>query len=123
MQQKESRIYVGSGVSQTPNKFLNRKEFIIMYEEQIIKCLKNLGKQVWSLQQLMANLDRDVRNMRVSGNTVVKTLPFGVKDISSVQLVDAYTRGLNMEQLIALGNQKYTAEQIYNKLRRAGVAD
>ena len=59
-----------------------------MYEEQIIKCLKNLGKQVWSLQQLMANLDRDVRNMRVSGNTVVKTLPFGVKDISSVQLVD-----------------------------------
>ena len=91
-----------------------------MYEEQIIKCLKNLGKQVWSLQQLMANLDRDVRNMRVSGNTVVKTLPFGVKD---VQLVDAYTRGLNMEQLIALGNQKYTAEQIYNKLKRAGVVD
>ena len=94
-----------------------------MYEEQIIKCLKNLGKQVWSLQQLMANLDRDVRNMRVSGNTVVKTLPFGVKDIPSVQLVDAYTRGLNMEQLIALDNQKYTAEQIYNKLKRAGVVD
>lgn len=87
-----------------------------MYEEQIIKCLKNLGKQIWSLQQLMANLDRDVRNMRVSGNTIVKTMPFGVKDISSVQLVDAYTRGLNMEQLIALGNGKYTAEQIYNKL-------
>ena len=94
-----------------------------MYEEQIIKCLKNLGKQVWSLQQLMANLDRDVRNMRVSGNTIVKTMPFGVKDISSVQLVDAYTRGLNMEQLIALGNGKYTAEQIYNQLKSAGVAD
>lgn len=94
-----------------------------MYEEQIIKCLKNLGKQVWSLQQLMANLDRDVRNMRVSGNTVVKTLPFGVKDISSVQLVDAYTRGLNLEQLVALGNGKYTQEQIYNKLKRAGVVD
>ena len=94
-----------------------------MYEEQIIKCLKNLGKQIWSLQQLMANLDRDVRNMRVSGNTIVKTMPFGVKDISSVQLADAYTRGLNMEQLIALGNGKYTAEQIYNKLKRAGVAD
>ena len=94
-----------------------------MYEEQIIKCQKNLGKQIWSLQQLMANLDRDVRNMRVSGNTIVKTMPFGVKDISSVQLVDAYTRGLNMEQLIALGNGQYTAEQIYNKLKRAGVAD
>ena len=86
-----------------------------MYEQEIIKCLKNLSKQVWAVQQIMSNLDRDVRNMRVSGNTVVKTMPFGIKDISSVQLVDAYTRGLNMEQLIALGNQKYTAEQIYNK--------
>lgn len=94
-----------------------------MYEQEVIKCLKNLGRQIYSVQQLMANLDRDVRNMRVSGNTVVKTMPFGVKDISSVQLVDAYTRGLNMEQLIALGNQKYTAEQIYNKLKRAGVVD
>lgn len=94
-----------------------------MYEQEIIKCLKNLGKQIWSVQQLVANLDRDVRNMRISGNTVVKTMPFGVKDISSIQLVDAYTRGLNMEQLIALSNGKYTAEQIYNKLKRAGVVD
>ncbi len=94
-----------------------------MYEQEIVKCLKNLGKQIWSMQQIVSNLDRDVRNMRVSGNTVVKTMPFGVKDISSVQLVDAYTRGLNMEQLIALGNGKYTAEQIYNKLKRAGVVD
>ncbi len=94
-----------------------------MYEQEIIKCLKNLGKQIWSMQQIVSNLDRDVRNMRVSGNTVVKTMPFGIKDISSVQLVDAYTRGLNMEQLIALGNGKYTAEQIYNKLKRAGVVD
>ena len=94
-----------------------------MYEQEIIKCLKNVGKQIWSMQQIVSNLDRDVRNMRVSGNTVVKTMPFGIKDISSVQLVDAYTRGLNMEQLIALGNQKYTAEQIYNKLKRAGVVD
>ena len=94
-----------------------------MYEQEIIKCLKNLGKQIWSMQQIVSNLDRDVRNMRVSGNTVVKTMPFGIKDISSVQLVDAYTRGLNREQLIALGNQKYTAEQIYNKLKRAGVVD
>lgn len=64
-----------------------------MYEQEIIKCLKNLSKQVWAVQQIMSNLDRDVRNMRVSGNTIVKTIPFGVKDISSVQLVDAYTRG------------------------------
>lgn len=94
-----------------------------MYEQEIVKCLKNLGKQIWAVQQIMSNLDRDVRNMRISGNTVVKTVPFGVKDISSVQLVDAYSRGLNMEQLIALGNGKYTAEQIYNKLKRAGVVN
>lgn len=94
-----------------------------MQEEQIVKCLKNLGKQIWSIQQAVATLDRDVRNMKISGNTITKVMPFGVKDISSVQLVDAYTRGLNMEQLIALGNHKYTAEQIYNKLKRAGVVD
>lgn len=94
-----------------------------MYEQEIVKCLKNLGKQIWAVQQIMSNLDRDVRNMRISGNTVVKTVPFGVKDISSVQLVDAYSRGLNMEQLIALGNGKYTAEQIYNKLKRAEVVN
>ena len=94
-----------------------------MYEQEMIKCLKTLSKQIWSIQQLMVNLDRDVKNMRVSGNTIVKTMPFGVKDISSVQLADAYTRGLNMEQLIALGNGKYTAEQIYTKLKRARVVD
>ena len=95
-----------------------------MYEEEIVKCLKNLGKQVWSLQQLMVNLDRDVRNMRIGGNTVVKTLPLGIKDITTAQIVDAYVRNhLNMEQLIALSNGKYTAEQIYNKLKRAGVVN
>ena len=88
----------------------------------MIKCLKNLGKQVWSLQQAVANLDRDVRNMRISGNTVVKTMPFGVKDISSAQLIDAYTRGLNMEQLVALSGGKYSPEQIYKKLQKGGVA-
>lgn len=92
-----------------------------MYEQEMIKCLKNLGKQVWSVQQLVANLDRDVRNMRISGNTVVKTMPFGVCDISSKQICDAYARGLNMEQLVALSNGKYTAEQVYFKLRKGGV--
>lgn len=58
----------------------------------MIKCLKNLGKQVYSVQQLLVSLDRDIKNLRVSGNTVVKTVPFGVKDISSAQLVDAYAR-------------------------------
>ena len=92
-----------------------------MYEQEIIKCLKNLGKQVWSLQQLMITLDRDFRNMRVVGNTVVKTMPFGVKDISSAQLIDAYKRGLNMEQLVALSGGKYTADQIQKKLQKGAM--
>jgi len=92
-----------------------------MYEQEMIKYLKNLGKQVSNFQTIIARLDMDVRNMRISGNTIVKTMPFGVKDISSAQLVDAYTRGLNMEQLLALANGKYSAEQIYTKLRKAGA--
>ena len=89
----------------------------------MIKCLKNLGKQVYSVQQLLVSLDRDIKNLRVSGNTVVKTVPFGVKDISSAQLVDAYARGLNMEQLVALCNGKYTPEQVFGKLKKAGAVN
>ncbi len=91
------------------------------HEEQIIQCLKNLSKQVNSMQTVTARLDLDVRNMRTRGNTIVKTMPFGVKDISSAQLVDAYRRGMNMEQLVALANGKYSPEQIYTKLRKAGA--
>lgn len=94
-----------------------------MYEQEMIKYLKNLGKQVYSVQQLLVSLNRDIKNLHVNGNTVVKTVPFGVKDISSVQLVDAYARGLGMEQLVALGNGKYTPEQIFNKLKKAGAVN
>ena len=93
-----------------------------MQEEKLVTYLKALASEVRDLKSIVTKLDADVRNLRVGGrNTVVKVMPFGVKDISSVQLVDAYTRGLNMEQLIALGNNKYTAEQIYSKLKRAGA--
>ena len=93
-----------------------------MQEEKLVTYLKALASEVRDLKSIVTKLDADVRNLRVGGrNTVVKVMPFGVKDISSVQLVDAYTRGLNMEQLIALGNNKYTGEQIYSKLKRAGA--
>ena len=93
-----------------------------MQEEKLVTYLKALASEVRDLKSIVTKLDADVRNLRVGGrNTVVKVMPFGVKDITSVQLVDAYTRGLNMEQLIALGNNKYTAEQIYSKLKRAGA--
>ena len=93
-----------------------------MYEQDILKSLKDLGKQVWNLQQLMLTLDRDFRSMRVVGNAVVKTMPFAVKDISSAQLIDAYKRGLNMEQLVALSGGKYSPDQIIKKLQRGGMA-
>ncbi len=91
------------------------------HEEQMIQCLKNLSKQINSMQTVIARLDSDVRNMKIRGNAVVKKMPFGVKDISSAQLVDAYRRGMNMEQLVALSNGKYSPEQIYTKLRKAGA--
>ena len=56
------------------------------------------------------------------GRAVKSPMPFGVKDISSAQLIDAYTRGLNMEQLVALSGGKYSPEQIYKKLQKGGVA-
>ena len=36
------------------------------------------------------------------------------------QLVDAYHRGMNLEQLTALANGKYTPEQIKIKIVKAG---
>lgn len=44
----------------------------------------------------------------------------GVKDITTAQLYDAYKRGLNMQQLVQLANGKYTAEEIYKKIKKAG---
>lgn len=93
-----------------------------MQEEKLVIYLKALASEVRDLKSVVTKLDTDVRNLRIGGkNTVVKVMPFGIKDISSAQLVDAYRRGLNMEQLIALGNNKYNAEQVFSKLRKAGA--
>lgn len=93
-----------------------------MQEEQIVKCLKNLGKQIYSLQQLMVNLDRDVRNMRVSGNTITKVVPLGVKDLTTAQLVDAYVRyNLTMEQMLTLSDGRMSQMDIIKRLKRAGA--
>ena len=50
----------------------------------------------------------------------VRIVPFGVKDITTAQLVDTYHRGMNLEQLTALANGKYTPEQIKIKIIKAG---
>ena len=93
-----------------------------MQHEQLATYLKALATEVRDLKSVVTKLDTDVRNLRVGGrNTVIRTLPFGVKDISSAQLVDAYRRGLSLEQLVALSNNKYNGEQICAKLRKAGA--
>lgn len=93
-----------------------------MHEEQLVKYLKALTKEVRDLQTMVTRLDTDVKNLRVAGNTVVKTLPIGIESLTTAQLVSAYVKyHLNMEQLIALSDGKFSSNDIIKKLRRAGA--
>ena len=87
-----------------------------MYEQEMIKYLKVLAAQLQNQQVLVLRVESAVRGISNGGCT--KTVPFGIKDISTAQLYDAYRRGLNMEQLEYLSNHKYTQEQIEKKLQR-----
>ena len=85
-----------------------------MKEEAILNDLKFVRKQLSNLQELTSMLRRAIE-MQLRIYVVV-----GVKDITTAQLYDAYKRGLNMKQLVQLANGKYTAEEIWKKLRKAG---
>lgn len=83
--------------------------------EKELKCyLRNIGAQLENEQKLLSMLRRAIE-MQLRVYVVV-----GVKDITTAQLYDAYKRGLNMQQLVQLANGKYTAEEIYKKIRKAG---
>lgn len=83
--------------------------------EKELKCyLRNIGTQLENEQKLLSMLRRAIE-MQLRVYVVV-----GVKDITTAQLYDAYKRGLNMQQLVQLANGKYTAEEIYKKIRKAG---
>lgn len=59
-----------------------------MQEEKLATYLKALASEVRELKSVVTKLDTDVRNLRIGDkNTVVKVMPFGIKDISSAQLV------------------------------------
>ena len=93
-----------------------------MQEEQLIKYIKALTKELRNLQDMVTRLDNNVRNLRVGGNTVVKTVPLGVKDLTTAQLVAAFVKyHLNMEQLIALSDGRFSHDDIIKKLKRAGA--
>lgn len=63
---------------------------------------------------------RTLKCLTMTTQGAVRIVPFGVKDITTAQLVDAYHRGMNLEQLTALANGKYTPEQIKIKIIKAG---
>lgn len=63
---------------------------------------------------------RTLKCLTMTPQGAVRMVPFGVKDITTAQLVDAYHRGMNLEQLTALANGKYTPEQIKIKIIKAG---
>ena len=82
--------------------------------KEIRSDLKIMQNQLTNLEKLTSMLRRAIE-MQLRVYVVV-----GVKDITTAQLYDAYKRGLNMQQLVQLANGKYTAEEIYKKIRKAG---
>ena len=46
------------------------REVHFMYEEQMIKYMRNMGIQLQNLQALVKNLETAVQNIRVNGNVV-----------------------------------------------------
>lgn len=82
--------------------------------KSIMNDLKIMKNQLHNLQTLTSMLRRAIE-MQLRVYVVV-----GVKDITTAQLYDAYKRGLNMQQLVQLANGKYTQEEIWKKIRRAG---
>lgn len=82
-------------------------------EEQIVKCLQNLVKQVHSQQILIVQLRDAVNNISRTGTGFVnRPVIVGVKDITTAQLIDAYQRKhLTIEQLVQLSDGKYTPQR------------
>lgn len=90
-----------------------------MIEPDLARYLRNIGVQLNNQQMLIVKLEQAISNLRIKGQVAIQTMPFGIKDITTAQLVDAYKRGLNLEQLTALANGKYTPEQIQVKIIRS----
>lgn len=89
-------------------------------DQELIKVLKRLGAQLVTQQAMLVKMEKTLKGLAMTPQGAVRIVPFGVKDITTVQLVDAYHRGMNLEQLTALANGKYTPEQIKIKIIKAG---
>lgn len=89
-------------------------------DQELIKVLKRLGAQLVTQQAMLVRMEKTLKGLAMTPQGAVQIVPFGVKDITTAQLVDAYHRGMNLEQLTALANGKYTPEQIKIKIIKAG---
>ena len=89
-------------------------------DQELIKVLKRLGAQLVTQQAMLVKMEKAIKGLAMTPQGAVRIVPFGVKDITTAQLVDAYHRGMNLEQLTALANGKYTQEQIKIKIIKAG---
>lgn len=89
-------------------------------DQELIKVLKRLGAQLVTQQAMLGRMEKTLKGLTMTPQGAVRIVPFGVKDIATAQLVDAYHRGMNLEQLTALANGKYTPEQIKIKIIKAG---
>ena len=88
-------------------------------ENDIIKLLQANYIQLRQQQAQLVKLTEAVESLTYNAGKYSQILPFGILNITTSQLVNAYMRGLSMEQLVALANGKYTAEQIKAKIAKA----
>ena len=83
------------------------------------RFMQNLCLQIHKQSVSIANMEQAIKGLQVKNGGVFQTIPFGVVDITTAQLVDAYHRGLNLDELITLANGKYTGEQIVSKIKKS----
>ena len=69
-------------------------------EKDIIKLLQGNYNQLRQQQAQINKLIELVCGLTRTAGGYCQVLPFGVKDVTTAQLVDAYERGLNIEQWI-----------------------
>lgn len=80
--------------------------------------LQTIAAQQTIIQKQLNALQIYLTSRNIGGNGGTRCVIFGIKNITSEQMFDAYQRGLNLEQLYELANGKYTKEQIYKKISK-----
>lgn len=88
-------------------------------EKTIIKILKGNTIQLQRQQAQLNKLMERVCSLTRTSNGYCNVVPFGIQDITTAQLVNAYDRGMSLENLVILANHKYSASQIRKKIIRA----